>query len=276
LQDQLHNAMATQQQAEADYVNAHLIYGRLAAVNQQHPNLVAQQDLDTAQSKDASGAAAVAAARAEVEKYETLVNYTKIIAPFDGVITWRYADPGALIQAGTSSSQSTPLVRVSDNYHLRLDFPVSVEYVKDIHLGDRVSVRVESLGGKSFTGKITRFTNEVNEQTRTMITEMELENPNLEIVPGMYAAVLLKVQSRPNALAIPTEAVSGGKESIVYVVNTSDEVEARPVTLGLEMPDKYEVTSGLQEGEWVMIGNRSQVHPGEKVEMKTVSEPSIP
>jgi RND family efflux transporter MFP subunit len=244
-------------------------------VNQQHPKLVAQQDIDTAQSKDASSAGAIAAAKANVEKYQTLVNYTKIVAPFDGVITQRSADPGALVQAGTSSDRSMPLVRVSDNYHLRLDFPVSVEYVKDVHLGDPVTVRVDSLGGKTFVGKITRFTDEVNDETRTMTTEMELDNPDLEIVPGMYAVALFKFEQHSNALTVPTEAVSNPKDPLLYVINAGNEVEARPVKLGVEMPDKYEVTDGLKEGELVMIGSTTQVHPGQKVEPKLVAQPTI-
>ena len=103
LQDELHNAMATRQKAEADYANAHLIYQRLSAVNKDHPNLVAQQDLDTAEAKDRTAFAAIAATKAEVEKYQTLAAYTRITAPFDGVVTKRYADPGALIQAGVGS-----------------------------------------------------------------------------------------------------------------------------------------------------------------------------
>lgn len=275
LSDQLHNAMAAQQQAEADYNNAHLIYGRLMEVNQTHPKLVAQQDIDTAQSKDASAAAAVAEAKANVEKYQTLVNYTNIIAPFDGVVTKRSADPGDLVQAGTSSDRSMPLVRVSDNYHLRLDFPVSVEYVKDVHVGDLVTVRVDSLGGKTFTGKITRFSDEVNDETRTMTTELEVDNPNLEIVPGMYAVALFQFAAHQNALAIPAQAVSNPQDPVVYVVNGSNEIESRTVKLGIETPDKYEVTEGLREGELVIIGSHSRVQPGEKVEPKTVAAPSM-
>jgi RND family efflux transporter MFP subunit len=277
LQDQLHSAMAMQQKAEVDYTNANLLYSRLQSVNQEHPNLVARQDLDTAQSKDSGAAAAIAATRADVEKFQTLVKYTKITAPFDGVITRRYADPGALIQAGTTSdTQSLPLVRISDNYHLRLDFPVSVKYVKDIRLGQLASVKVDSLDGRTFTGKITRFTDKVDEDTRTMTTEMEVENPNLEIVPGMYAEVVLKVGERPQVLVVPIEAVSGEKDPTVYVINGGDEIEARPVTLGLETPEKYEIASGLKEGEYVMIGNRSLVHPGQKVEVKLISQTAMP
>ena len=275
LQDELNNAQANQQQAEASYNNEHLLYTRLLQVDQEHPKLVAQQDLDTARSKDANAAAAVAAAKARVAELATRVSYTNIVAPFDGVITQRSVDPGALVQAGTSSDRSPELLQVSDNYHLRLDFPVSVDFVQDVHVGVPVNVKVESLHGKVFTGKITRFQNQVNDQTRTMNTEIEIENPDLEIVPGMYAVVLFQYAKRPNALAIPTEALSDPKNPTVYLVDSSGKIEDRPVTLGVEMPDKFQVTSGLQEGDLVMIGNRSQVHPGQQVEVKIVGQPKL-
>jgi len=241
----------------------------LLAVNKEHPNLVAQEDLDTAESRDSDTAAAVAAAKAEAEKYQTLLDYTKITAPFDGVITRRYTDPGSMIQAGTAS-QAMPLLRLSDNYRLRLDFPVSVDYVQSIHVGDPVDVRIESLGGKTLTGKISRFTDRVDETTRTMTVEMDVPNPKLELIPGMYATVVLKADQRPHAVAIPTEAISGDKTT-VYVVNEQNEVEQRTVTLGLETPTKFEVLSGLKEGELVLLNNNAGIKPGEKVEPKLVN-----
>src|ERR1019366_6796516 len=209
LADQLHSAMATQQRAAADYTNANLVFTRLQSVNKEHPNLVAQQDLDTAEGRNGMTVAALGAAKADVEKYQTLLSYTKITAPFDGVITKRYADPGALIQAGTASdTQAMPLVRLSDNYRLRLDFYVDVDNVKDIHLGDPVEVRVDSLGGLISTGKISRVTYRVEEDTRKMTAEIEVPNPKLELVPGMYATAKLKVERRPQTLAIPIDSVS--------------------------------------------------------------------
>jgi len=276
LLDELHNAQAKQQQAQADYDNAHLMYNRLLEVSRQKPGLVAQQDIDTALSKDSSAAAAVAAAGADIERYQTLVDYTNIIAPFDGVITQRTADPGALVQAGTGTNNSLPLLRISDNYRLRLDFPVSVDYVQYVHLGDQVTVRVDSLGGKTFTGRITRFSDKVDEETRTMPTEMEMENPNLEIVPGMYAVALFKFEAHPNALSVPIQAISNPQEPVVNVINADNEIEPRPVRLGVEMPDKYEVTDGLREGELVVTSNATQVHPGEKVEPKLIDQSSLP
>ena len=276
LMDELHAAVAAEQRAEADFTNADLVYTRLVGVNREHANLVAQQDIDTAQAKDSVAAAAVAAAKADVEKYQTLFGYTQITAPFDGVITHRYADPGALIQAGTASdTQAKPLVRLSDNYRLRLDFPVSVEFVKDIQVGDPVEVKVESLGGKTFTGAISRFTREVNDETRKMNTEIEVANPNLELTPGMYATVVLKVQRRAQALSVPIEAVSLGAGGTVYMVNSDQQIEERSVALGLETATRCEITSGLKEGDLVMIGSRSQVHVGQKVEPKPWAEASI-
>lgn len=269
LKDELNRATAAKKRAEADYKEAHLVYSRLQAVEKQHPNLVAQQELDKAEAKDATTEAGIAGAKAEVERCQTLLAYTHITAPFDGVITHRYADPGALIQAGTTSdTQSMPLVCLSDNYRLRLDFPVSVDDVKEVRVGDTVEVQVESLGSKRFSGTITRSTLQVNEDTRTMRTEVEVSNPSLELVPGMYATVLLKFQRRLQALAIPIQAVPPGQTSSVYVVNDQSQIEERSVSLGVDTPTKCEVLAGLREGELVLVGSRSQVHAGQKVEPK--------
>ncbi|HTR40076.1 MAG TPA: efflux RND transporter periplasmic adaptor subunit [Pseudomonadales bacterium] len=271
LQDELTNEIAAAQKAEADYTNADLIYARLVSVNKEHPNLVAQQDLDTAAAHDQMASAEIAEAKSDVGKYETLLNYTRITAPFDGVVTRRYADPGALIQGGTSSdTQSLPLVRVSDNYLLRLDFPVDVDVVQDIHVGDSVEVQVESLSGKTFTGTVSRFTCDVDDNTRKMTTEIEVPNPKLELDPGMYASVTLKVENHSKALAIPAEAVIAGENPSVFVVDANNKIEQRPVHLGMETPDKYEVLSGVQEGDLVVVGNHSEIANGQKVQPKIV------
>lgn len=271
LKDELDRALSAKQKAEADYADAHAMYTRLFGVQQQNVQLVPQQEVDNAAAKDRMTEAAIAEAKADVEKYRTMLAYTRIMAPFDGVITRRYVDPGALIQAGTTSeTQSLPVVRVSDNYHLRLDFPVSVEYVKDVRIGDPVDVRVESLGGKTLSGTITRAELRVNSDTRTMITEIEVPNPTLELVPGMYAEVMLKAQHHAQALAVPIQALPPGQSATAYVVNEQNEIEERPVTLGLETPTQCEVVSGLREGERVLVGTRSVVKPGQKVEPKLI------
>jgi RND family efflux transporter MFP subunit len=274
LRAELDNALAAEQKTQADYTNADLIYTRLQSVDHDHPHLIAQQDLDTAQANALTAAAAIAAAKAIVEKFQTLVSYLQITAPFDGVVTHRYADPGTLIQAGTSSdTQAMPLVRISDNYLLRLDFPVSVDYVKDIQVGDPVTVQVDSLNGHTLIGKVTRFTDDIDDHTRTMITEIEVPNPDLQLVPGMYAKVILKVARRRHALAIPVQAISSASSPTVLRLDSHQQVEECPVQLGLRTPDKYEVISGVNEGDLVIVGNRAQFQSGEKVEPRLTPIP---
>lgn len=273
LQDQLNNAIGVQERAEADYTNTHLIYERLDKVRKEHPDLVAQQDIDTAYAKDSESVAAIAAAKADVGRYQTMASYTNIYAPFDGLITHRFVDPGALVEAGTSAANIQPLLEISDNYLLRLDFPVSVGYVQDIKVGGLISGVVESLNGKPFSGKITRATWQVNDDTRTMTTEIEVTNGDLTLVPGMYASVSIPVEVHPHALTIPIEAVPPGETNSVYVINQDNVVENRPVTLGMYTSSSYEVLSGLKEGEMVLTGSRAQARPGEKVQPKEAGAP---
>ncbi|HEX3915066.1 MAG TPA: efflux RND transporter periplasmic adaptor subunit [Steroidobacteraceae bacterium] len=271
LHDDFDHAVANERRAQASYRDAHLGYTRLVAVNKDRPNLIAQQDLDTAEARDATAQGGLEEAKADVEKYQTMVSYTRIVAPFDGVITKRYADPGSLIQAGTTSNtQAMPLVRVSNNMLLRLDFPVSVDYVHGIRLETPLRVRVESLGGRVLTGKIARFSDRVDDSTRTMIAEMEVPNPSLEVVPGMYASVVLKVDEHPRALAIPIEALPAGGGSVL-LVNAAGEIEERAIKPGLETQTRYEVLGGLKQGDLVVIGNRGQLVAGQKVEPRIIA-----
>jgi RND family efflux transporter MFP subunit len=268
--------------AQAGYEEAHLVYTRLAAVDKAQPNLIAQQELDAAVEKDRTADSTLAAAksevdvsRAEIAKLETMRKYCRIVAPFSGVITRRYADPGALIQAGISSSiQAMPVVRLSQNNRLRLDIPVSVSYVSRIEVGEPVDVRVDSCE-QSFTGTVARSTRKVDTATRTMDVEVDVRNDSLKLIPGMYAYVSLRIDHRDKALAVPVEAVSRQKEATVFVVNKDNKIEERVVGLGLETPDKLEVVSGLSENEMVMIGNRTQVKPGQLVEPKPMEQAKI-
>jgi RND family efflux transporter MFP subunit len=201
--------------------------------------------------------------------------YSQITAPFPGVITKRYADPGALIQAGTASStQSLPLVRLSQNDRLRLDIPVSVAHVAAIKIGDPVEIRVETLS-KPLTGVIARSTRKVETQTRTMEVEVDVANSDLTLIPGMYASASLRLARHERTLVVPVEAVSRQKECTVFVVNPKDVVEERTISPGLETPHGVEVLVGLKEDDLVMIGSRAQIKPGQQVEPKLIKETKV-
>jgi len=173
------------QRAESSHTIAHLSYTRLSDVAKQRAGLIAQQEIDDAQSKDLQAEAQVNAAKsnitaaeqqvqvssADVQKLKTLFEYTRVTAPFAGLITKRYADTGSMIQAGISSStQAMPLVKLSENTLLRLIFPVPESAVHTVHVGQQVEVRVPTLG-RSFPGRVARFSDKVLSATRTMDTK---------------------------------------------------------------------------------------------------------
>jgi len=268
--------------AKAAHEMSHVSYERLEGVNKQRPGLVAQQEIDDARSKDLVAEAQVSAAQsaldaaeqqvhvnqAEVAKVKTMFDYTTVTAPFTGVIIKRYADTGSMIQAGTASqTQAMPVVRLAQNDLLRVILPVPESSVPSIHLNQTVTVRVPTLN-RNFTGKVARFSNQLSLQTRTMDTEVDVPNPGYVLVPGMYAEVDLSLTRRDGVLTIPVTAVDldeQGKAGRVLIVTPNRRVEARKVTLGLESASDFEVTSGLNEGDMVVIGSRSSLQAGDEV-----------
>lgn len=273
---------------ESAYKVAHLTYQRLADVQKTQPNLVAQQEVDVAQGKDLEASAAVSAAKASLAaaeqalvaakaalaKDEAMYSYSHITAPFEGVVTEISAYTGALLPAGTSSSKSDQaLCRLSQNNMLRLVIPLPERAVGDIKIGQTVDVKVSSTN-KTFQGKIVRFSDQIDSDTRTMHTEVDIPNPNYELVPGMYAAVQVPLHTERNVLTVPIQAVESAGEGrgTVLVVTGANKLERRDVTLGLQSANETEILSGLAENELVVFGNQSQYKPGQSVSPKLVEQ----
>lgn len=266
--------------AEAIHVAEHLDYQRLLDTSKAQPGLVAQQELDDAQSKDLSSASQVdaakaaadaaqqhaEAARANNERVQAIQNYTNVVAPIDGVVVWRYADTGALIQSGTDSNQQAlPIVRLAQTTLLRLRMPIPEDDVQYVHEGDPMQIRIDALN-RSITGKVVRFTRSVNFETRTMETEVDVENRDLSIAPGMYANAKLQMASVDNVLTIPVEAlVIRGNQQAVYVLDANDHIHIRNVVVGLRGSKLAEIKSGLTQGERVIVGGQEKYNDGEQV-----------
>ena len=274
-------AKAGVESAAAAYEETRLTLTRLEAADKAQPNLIAKQDLDTARLREQSAKAALNAAREEqnvaaasTKRFQTLLNYTKITAPFEGVITRRYSDKGSLIQAGTSSG-SMPLVRLSQVDLLRVAFPVSVSYVASVKIGDAALIRVPSLR-REFQGQITRVSQKIETSTRTMEAQIDLPNPDHSLIAGIYATVLLKVDRRNNALILPMEAVTREKSTTsVYLITAENKIESRNILTGTESPTHIEIVEGLSEGDLVMVGSRAQFHHGQSVKPKLVELPTL-
>jgi RND family efflux transporter MFP subunit len=301
MQDDLTRAAAAIEEANADLGAArdelqrdesahemtHVSYTRILEVSKKEKGLVPQQEVDEVHSRDLVAEAQVSAAKsrmaaceqrirvsqAEQARYRTMYQYGQITAPFAGVVTKRYANTGSLIQAGTSSqTQAMPVVRLSQNNLLRLQLPVPESDVPLVHPGESVDVKVPALH-RTFPGVVKRFSDKVEESTRTMKTEVDVPNANLQLVPGMYAEVDLITGQRKQVLAVPMEAVDGTGGAVrVFAVRPSGAVEIVPVSLGLEDAYLVEVREGdIQAGDEVVVGPRAGLKPGDKVQPKTVA-----
>lgn len=270
---------------QAQYKALHLQYTRLNSVFESQPGIVAQQEVDDAQGKDMAASSQVDAGQAALEAAQsqlsvtkaklshdqTLFDYAKITAPFAGIVTERYANLGTLVQAGTASStQAMPIVKLSQDDLFRLVIPVPESYVRYIHIGDPVDVRVPSLN-KTFPGKVARFSVDVKEATRTMHTEVDVKNRDRVLMPGLYADADVALEHREDVPTIPLQAVNHeGNKTTVFVVGRNNEIEDRPITLGLQTANDAEVVSGLKEGEQVVVSERSGLKPGETVHPQVV------
>jgi RND family efflux transporter MFP subunit len=277
------------QRTESRHAALHDEYERLVRASKAQPGLIAQQELDDAQAKDLSSGAQVDAAksalaaaqqaaqvaRSNYMRVKALHQYTDVVAPFSGVVTWRYADTGALIQAGTNSdTQSLPIVTLSQSDVLRLRVPVPEMDVRYVHIGEPMQVTVGAIG-QSFVGKVVRFTRDVSLATRTMETEIDVENPALTIDPGMYANTQLQLAQLNNVPTIPVGAlVLHGNKDEVEVLDSSNRVHMRTVQVGLQGSLIAQITQGLKPGDRVIIAAQSKYQSGEVVTPVMQHEPA--
>jgi RND family efflux transporter MFP subunit len=291
--EEIRRAQGDVQRAKSAHEATHAMAERLTQASDSRAGLVAQQEVDDARAKDLEGEAQVSSAQAALssaeqaldvavatqQQYKALSDYTRITAPFTGVITVRYADTGSLIAAGTSSStQSAPVVRIAQISVLRLVLPIPESIAGQIRLSDPVKVHVQALNQDSL-GKVSRFADALDPQTRTMETEIDFQNPEGKLLPGMYVEAKIGVAAKTDILTVPLEAVEmNGSEGTVLIVKSPNVLEERKVRLGLQGSTHVEVLSGLSDGECVVIGSRNEFRAGMKVTPKEIElgQPGAP
>jgi RND family efflux transporter MFP subunit len=274
---------------EAMHAALHAEYIRLKQAASQ-PGLIAQQELDDAQAKDSSAEAQIEAAKANLSAmqqalsvakadtvhYQALEDYSHILAPFNGVVSWRYSDTGALVQAGTSNSGAQPVVKLDQTDILRLRLPVPSGLAPFVHDGDAAQIKIEDTGQK-LTGKVVRTTGSLDLSTRTLQVEIDLKNPGNKLLPGMYADVTLNVQRSGTGLTLPIQAVDQtANPPFTYVVDSQGRIEKRELRLGIQSPTRVEVVSGIKPGDRVVATNLASYTPGEQVNPQPADLPATP
>lgn len=270
------------QRAKANLGIIELSHNRLTSAAKTEAGLIAQQEIDetlakkrAAEAQVASSEAAlnvarhqIAASEAMSKKVRTLAGYTEIRAPFSGMITKRFADVGAMIQAGTASTtQALPLVRLAEISRLRMALVVPESAVPMVKHGHPVEIRVPALR-KKFQGRVSRQSNDVQFSSRTMEAEVDVMNPSGELMPGMTAEAVLVVSRKDQGLTVPVQAItnSGGNRSVMVVANGV--VADREIKTGMEGASRIEVVAGLSADDLVIVGNRSLLKVGQSVQTK--------
>jgi RND family efflux transporter MFP subunit len=241
--------------AEASLDVQRLTYQRLEQVWKSDPRLIARQDVDIARGKYLE-------AKADVDELQALVSYTRIVAPFDGIITGRFVDPGALIKAGGDQSSfsaeegsthptgtTSPVVSLAMIDTMRIYVYVPQGVVSFIRRGTPATLTLQDHLKHLYTGVVTRFSDSLDLSTRTMLTEVDLQNPRHELYPGMYANVTLQLERHPDVIQVPDSAI-GESATGNYVLAVRDgKLIRKEITVGIRTGHLVEVTEGLSGDE---------------------------
>lgn len=246
--------------AKAEVEVAEVDFKRVSAAQKKAPDLVTPQTVDDALGK-------LKVAKASLEHDQTLLGFSKIVAPFDGIVTARHVDPGAFIPAATSGSaaQTAAVLTIMDFNTVRVQVAVPELEASLVRAGQPVKLTVEGLPGKSFEGKVTRFAYALDDSTKTMLVEADLPNPNRELRPGMYAMVKLGVEKHTDALLIPIEALVMEKANAFAFVAAGDKAKKTPIKIGFNDGVKVEVLDGLAADAAVILVGKTALTDGQAV-----------
>ena len=246
--------------SKAEVEVAEIDYKRVSEAQKKAPDLVMPQTVDDALGK-------LKVAKASLEHDQTLLGFSKIIAPFDGIVTARYVDPGAFIPAATSGStaQTAAVVTVMDFNTVRVQVAVPEAEASLVRTGQPVKFTVEGLPGKAFEGKVSRLAYALDDATKTMLVEADLPNPNRELRPGMYAMVKVGVEKHPDALLIPVEALVMEKANAFVFVAADGKAKKTPIKIGFNDGAKVEVLDGLAADAAVILVGKMTLADGQPV-----------
>jgi RND family efflux transporter MFP subunit len=228
---------------------------------------VAQQDADNAIGTFNANKSIVEADQANVKQLETLQSFEKIYAPFDGIITARNTDVGALVDSGSSAGVKTDLFHLSQVDRLRVYVNVPEEYSQAAISGLTAELTLAEFPGTTFSGKLVRTSQAINYETRTLLAEIDVVNPTGKLLSGSYAEVHFKVPGKLSTYILPSETLLFRKEGLRVAVVKDNKAQLLPVTPGRDFGDTIEIISGLQGNESVIVSPPDSVVNGEKVQV---------
>jgi RND family efflux transporter MFP subunit len=239
-------------------------------------NAVSQQDVDNAVGTYNANAAIVEADKAAVQQYSALVSFEKVYAPFDGVITARNTDIGDLINSGSSSNVKTDLFHIAQPGTLRVYVDVPEEYSRGVKVGMTADLSLAEFPDRKFQGKVVRTADAINMTTRTLLIEIDVENPTGTLLTGSYAEVHLAVPSLASTFLIPVNTLLFRTEGLRVGVVKGGKVVLTTVTPGHDFGNEIEIVAGLKTDDQVIINPPDSIVAGQPVQIVQATLPGDP
>ena len=236
-------------------------------------NAVAQQDVDNAVGTYNANKAIVEADKAAVEQYSALVSFEKIYAPFDGIITARNTDVGDLINSGSSTGAKTDLFHIAQPGKLRVYVNVPEEYSQGVKNGMTADLSLAEFPGRKFRGKLVRTAEAINVTTRTLLIEIDVDNPAGTLLTGSYAEVHLAVPTHASTFLLPVNALIFRSEGLHVATVKSGKVDLVAVTPGHDFGSQIEIVSGLNAEDQVIINPPDSIVSGQQVQIVQATLP---
>jgi RND family efflux transporter MFP subunit len=234
-----------------------------------------QADYNSAAARVNAAAAEVAADQGEVDRLQALESFKKITAPFDGVVTARETDIGALINAGSGNNSGPELFRVADIHEMRIYVQVPQQLSADIHHGLTADLHLPQYPNKTFKATVATTSNAINTSARTLLVELHADNQNGLLQPGAYAEVNFELPSNPDVVHIPTSAMLFRESGLeVAAIGPGDRIELKSITLGRNLGTEVEVVKGLSPSDRVVNSPPDSLAAGDLVHIAGQSAPT--
>ncbi|HWY08473.1 MAG TPA: efflux RND transporter periplasmic adaptor subunit [Candidatus Acidoferrales bacterium] len=239
-------------------------------------NAVSQQDVDNAVGTYNANKAIVEADQAAVQQYSALVSFEKVYAPFDGVITARNTDIGDLINSGSTANVKTDLFHIAQPGVLRVYVNVPEDFSQQTTPGLTAELTLAEFPGRKFTGKLVRTAESINYATRTLLVEVDVNNPSGQLLSGAYAEVHFKVPGQVSTYILPVDTLLFRKEGLNVAIVENGKAKLIPVVPGHDFGDSIEIVSGLQGNESVIMSPPDSIVTGEKVQIAQPAATPVP
>jgi RND family efflux transporter MFP subunit len=261
--EQLNQANATLKEAQAAFDLSSVTYKRDKDLLQR--NVISKQDFDFADSDFRSKEGTVHSDEAAVQRLQALEDFKILKAPFDGIVTTRNTDIGAMVNAGSGSA----LFTVSQIKPLRVFLTVPESMADEVAVGDGADLKLEEFPERTFPGKVVRTAGAIDPISRTLLTEVDVPNENAQLFPGAYATVHLSAGARKPSLMIPANTLIFRSEgTMVGVVGAENKVEVKKIKIGKDLGTHLEVIQGLSPDDQVILNPSTSLASGQKVRIR--------